>query len=234
MAEQQEQADTETNAAETHTEAKDGQVDLKAALEKAEAERKKLEQALSRQGRELGELRQLTDSILKEGAVKKEEPVDFFADPDKAVNQKIAQSPQIKELVKSANEAKQAAAILHLKANYPDYQEIVASDEFQSWIEKSKVRKVLFNAAHSNYDIDAAEELLGTWKERKQLLTKTKEEAETETKTKLKDAKVDTGNSGVSGKKVYSRVDLMKLKTTDPDKYNSLNVVQLYAEGRVK
>lgn len=229
-----ETVDTNANDAETQNEAKDGQQDLKSALEKAETERKKLEQALSRQGHELGELRKLTDSILKDQGSKKEEPVDFFADPDKAVNQRIAQSPQIKELMKSANEAKQAAAVLHLKATHPDYQEIVNSDDFQGWVNKSKVRQALLQAAHSHYDIDAAEELLGNWKERKQLLTKTKEDVEAETKTKLKDAKVDTGNSGVSGKKVYSRVDLMKLKTQDPDKYNSLNVVQLYSEGRVK
>lgn len=236
MTEKVEQADDQVDAEETQNETKNGQQqDLKAALEKAETERKKLEQALSKQGYELGELRKLTDSILKDGiSQKKEEPVDFFADPDKAVNQKIAASPQIKELMKSANEAKQAAAILHLKSEHPDYQVIVASDEFQSWIDKSKVRKALFQAAHSHYDIDAAEELLSTWKERQGFLKKAKDDVEEETKTKLKDAKVDTGNSGVSGKKVYSRIELMRLKTSDPDKYNSLNVVKLYQEGRVK
>ena len=227
-------ADNNADVAETkQDEAKDGQ-DLKSALVKAEAERKRLEQALSKQGYELGELRKLTDKILTDQLGKKEEPVDFFADPDKAVNQKIAASPQIKELMKSANEAKQAAAILHLKTSHPDYQEIVTSEEFQGWIGKSKVRQALFQAAHSHYDIDAAEELLSNWKERKQLFSKAKEEQAEETKAKLKEAKVDTGNSGVSGKKVYSRLDLMRLKTTDPDKYKSLNVAQLYAEGRVK
>lgn len=234
MTEEVQDADNNADVVEKQDEAKDGP-DLKAALAKAEKERSKLEQALSKQGYELGELRKLTDKILTDQlGGKKEEPVDFFADPDKAVDKKIAGSPALQEAIKRANEAKQAAAQLHLMSAYPDYKEVVASDEFQSWIGKSKVRQALFNAAHSHYDIDAAEELLSTWKERTQLLAKKKEEVVEETKSKLKDAKVDTGNSGVSGKKVYSRIELMELKTKNPDKYRSLNVTQLYAEGRVK
>ena len=49
-------------------------------------------------------------------------------------------------------------------------------------------------------------------------------------------AGVDVGGSGESSRKVYRRADLIRLKMTDPQRYESLSdeIMAAYAEGRVK
>jgi hypothetical protein len=52
----------------------------------------------------------------------------------------------------------------------------------------------------------------------------------------LKAAAVDVGGSGESSKKVYRRADLIRLKMTDPSRYEALQpeIMAAYAENRVK
>jgi hypothetical protein len=52
----------------------------------------------------------------------------------------------------------------------------------------------------------------------------------------MKAAQVDVGGSGESSKRVYRRADLIRLKMTDPARYESLSdeIMQAYADGRVK
>jgi hypothetical protein len=54
--------------------------------------------------------------------------------------------------------------------------------------------------------------------------------------TALKSVSVDTGGSGESGKKVYRRADLIRLKMTDPQRYDALSddITRAYQEGRVR
>lgn len=196
-----------------------------------------LEQSLSRQGYELGELRKVTDKILlSQVDATPDEPVDFFTDPDKAVDQRIAKSPKLQEIDNLTMQLRQQAMIGQLKTEHPDYKEIVEDENFQNWVASSKVRVRLFQEADKGYEIDSANELLSTWKERQSI--KNTGEAEANVKNDkekaLKAARVDTGTSTVNSKKVYSRLDLMRLRTTDPTAYKSLDVTKLYAEGRVK
>ena len=61
-------------------------------------------------------------------------------------------------------------------------------------------------------------------------------DAESNRKNSLKAASVDVGGSGESGKRTYRRADLIRLKMTDPDRYEALSaeIMQAYADGRVK
>ena len=216
-----------------------GQDDISAKYEATVREKKSLEQALSRQGYELGELRKLTDKVLLnqlENTKKTDEPIDYFVDPDRAVDHRIANNPKLQQIESLANELKKQALVASLKNSHPDFEEVVSDEGFQEWVSASKVRQRLFQEADRDYDIDAGQELLDNWKER-QSLRKTGEAEANQKNDKdkaLKSAKVDTGTSSVSSKKVYSRLDLMRLKTSDPDGYRSLNVSALYAQGRVK
>lgn len=208
---------------------------LQEALSKAQAEKLTLERALTRQGHELGEQRKLIDRVLLTQVQPKEEKADFFANPDLAVDQRIASNPAIQALAHNAENLKKQTMVSTLKAKHPDYQEVVKNDDFQKWVGESRVRTDLFLRADKGYDFDCADELLGTWKDR-QTIAKTaqaQEQSKQSTDEALKTAKVNTGNAGVAGKKNFSRMDLMRLKTSDPEKYNSLNVSQLYAQGRV-
>ena len=91
-----------------------------------------------------------------------------------------------------------------------------------------------------SYDFDSANELLTTWKER-QMISKTKEVNADKKSKRTVAMKAGEGVSRASGestagKKIYRRADLIRLKTTDPTRYDNLadEIYQAYAEGRVK
>jgi hypothetical protein len=99
-------------------------------------------------------------------------------------------------------------------------------------------------AQANNYDVDAAMELLGNYKSIKGYQeqkankaddTLKKVDSEARTKT-LKAAGVQQGGSGELSKPVYRRNDLIRLRMTDPERYNGMqdDIMQAYAEGRVK
>jgi hypothetical protein len=126
-----------------------------------------------------------------------------------------------------------------LEKAHPDFKDVVTSPDFQEWIEGSKIRQRLFKEADA-YDYDSADELLTIWKER-QMISKTKEvEAEKETtrKAALKTGKgvSRTSSESTAGKKIYRRADLIRLKQTDPNRYDSLadEIFSAYQDGRVK
>jgi len=64
----------------------------------------------------------------------------------------------------------------------------------------------------------------------------TEDAGEATRKQNLKTAQVDVGGSGESSKRVYRRADLIRLKMTDPGRYEMLSdeIMKAYAEGRVK
>ena len=93
-----------------------------------------LEKELGRKGQEIGELRQLTDQILKqqvttqtETAVEKEvEEVDFFDDPNKAVSKAIENHPKFREFEEQQKVQSARATTQQLEAAHPDYSESTA------------------------------------------------------------------------------------------------------------
>ena len=203
-----------------------------------------LEKELGRKGQEIGELRKLTDSYLQSQlspqsqTTTNTEEVDFYENPEQAVRQIIDNHPRFRE----SEQNKQQQADLtaqQLEKAHPDFQEVISDGGFQEWINGSKVRQRLYKEADS-YDFDAANELLTNWKER-QMISKTKEVNESK-KTK-RDVAIKTGEgvsraSGEStaGKKIYRRADLIRLKQTDPNRYDTLaeEIFSAYQDGRVK
>lgn len=216
----------------------------KSSVEIAEAY-ENLEKELGRKGQEIGELRKLTDSYLQSQISSQSqqtttsEPADFYDNPEEAVRQIIDNHPRFKEFSEQTQQQQAALTAQQLEKAHPDFQEVITDGGFQEWINGSKVRQRLYKEADS-YDFDAANELLTTWKER-QMISKTKEVNESK-KTK-RDVAMKTGEgvsraSGEStaGKKIYRRADLIRLKQTDPKRYESLadEIFEAYAEGRVK
>ena len=216
----------------------------KSSTEIAEAY-ENLEKELGRKGQEIGELRKLTDSYLQSQISTQSqqtttsEPADFYDNPEEAVRQIIDNHPRFKEFSEQNKQQQAALTAQQLEKAHPDFQQVITDGGFQEWINGSKVRQRLYKEADS-YDFDAANELLTNWKER-QMISKTKEVNESK-KTK-RDTAIKTGEgvsraSGEStaGKKIYRRADLIRLKQTDPQRYQSLadEIYQAYAEGRVK
>jgi len=79
--------------------------------------------------------------------------------------------------------------------------------------------------------------LLSTYKQLRGVKSKQTEQAgETARKQNMKAAQVDVGGTGESSKRVYRRADLIRLKMTEPDRYDALSeeIIKAYQEGRVK
>ena len=203
------------------------------------------ERAIGKQGSEVGELRRIVDDFVKAQTVTQkqqapevEEEVDFFTDPEKAIAKAISKHPKVQQAEQMAVRTAQAEIVAALKTNHPDYTEIIKDASFAEWIGKSKVRQELFARADRNYDYDAANELLSTWKERKQVVAQSQAVEQVQRKQAVKSA--STGSSKGSGepasKKTYRRSDIIELMQRDPDRYQALapEIMQAYAEGRVK
>jgi ribosomal protein S18 len=201
------------------------------------------ERALGRQGSEVGELRRIVDNFIqsqtsKQQAQESSEEIDFFADPEKAINRAIASHPKIREAEQVTSSLKKQEALARVQAQHPDMQEIATSPEFMEWVQKSKVRQELLVRADQGFDFDAADELLSTFKERKQIITNAKSMEQVERKQAVKSAStgVAKGSSEPSKGKIYRRADIINLMMNNPDRYQALQseIMAAYAAGRVK
>lgn len=206
------------------------------------------EKEKSRLGNEIGELRKLSDQLLqiqlseKQKKEVQQQPqltdVDFFADPQNAVNAAIQNHPVVNQLKQAEMQLKQQSALAEMKNKHPDFIDVAQDPDFQQWVGNSKVRQRLFMEANA-YDVDSADELFSTWKERKQLRTTADAEAKEKAKrdTDLKAARTTSGSAADSAsKKTFRRADLIRLQIENPSRYLELlpEIRQAYSEGRVK
>lgn len=207
------------------------------------------EKLIGRQAQEVGEVRKLADDLIKQqlntnkqdtqpSSVDNE--IDYFADPDKAVNHAVENNPVVRQLKEQADQQAKAQAAAQLQSKYPNFQEIVSSDDFGNWIKSSKVRLDLFAKAN-NFDLDSAEELLETYTALKGIKAKQADDTlvkgeETKRNQQLRSAAVQKGGTGEVSKPVYKRVDLIRLRMQDPARYNDMQdeIMQAYNEGRVR
>jgi hypothetical protein len=205
------------------------------------------EKALGRQGSEVGELRRIVDDFVKSQSIKQlqqqqaPEPideVDFFADPQKAIERAIERHPKVREAEVVARSMKQAEAVAKLKSEHPDFMEVVTDPSFQEWVGKSRVRQELLVRADQAFDVDAASELLGSFKERKQMVQQTMQTEKVARQQALKQGSTGAvkGSGESASKKIYRRQDIIDLMQRDPDRYQALQpeIMRAYAEKRVR
>lgn len=199
------------------------------------------EKLIERQGREVGEVRKLADELIKSQltpkvAPEKPEEIDFFADPQEATRRMIENNPRVIAAENYARQVQTEQTKQQFARIHPDATQIVRDADFQNWIGASKVRQKLFAQADA-YDLEAADELLSTYKELRSVKQRKVDEVDTAVREQsLKAAAVDTGGSGESGRKIYRRADLIRLKMRDPVKYESMSddILEAYRTGRVK
>ena len=204
------------------------------------------EKAISRQGQEVGEIRKLADELIKSQLQKRpEEPepvkeVDFFENPQEAIRRAVETNPQVVAANQYAVQAQREMAKQKLQQLHPDFGAILQDAEFGKWIQASPIRSELLQKADA-YNVSAAHELFSTFKELKavktpQVTQQVSEVEKTARNQAIQAAAVDTGGSGESGRKVYRRADLIRLKMTDPSRYDAMNdeILAAYREGRVK
>jgi hypothetical protein len=202
------------------------------------------EKLIGKQAQEVGEVRKLADELIKQNLagkpqpIKEEEPeVDFFENPQAAVRKTVDNHPDVLAARQAGQEFKKMQIQQKLAQEHPDFGQIVQDPDFANWVKSSPVRIGLYAKADGEFDYDSANELLSTYKQLRGVKAKqTSEAGETQRKSNLKAATVDVGGTGESGKRVYRRADLIRLKMTDPNRYDALSdeIMAAYAEGRVK
>ena len=202
------------------------------------------EKLLGKQSSEVGELRKIVDDFVKtqleakNSPQEKDEEFDIFDDPDRYIENKLANHPKIKEAEELSRSMKQAETYNKLQANHPDFQDIIQDGKFGEWVAASKVRTELYQRADQKFDYDSADELLSLWKERQNIVAETGKMQDADRKRQLKAASTGTaqGSAERSSRKIYRRADIIKLMQTDPNRYQDMaaEIRQAYAEGRVK
>jgi hypothetical protein len=202
------------------------------------------EKLIGKQAQEVGEVRKLADELIKQNLgsrqqqTRQEEPeVDFFENPQKAVQRTVDNHPDVQAAKQATLEMRRAQVQQRLAQEHPDFGEIAKEQDFANWVKSSPVRLRIFEQADAGYDYDSANELLSTYKQLRSVKQKqNSDEGEVTRKQNLKAVGVDVGGSGESSKKVYRRADLIRLKMQDPDRYDALSqeIMTAYQEGRVR
>ena len=203
------------------------------------------EKLIGKQAQEVGEVRKLADELIRQNLTVKQqqqtrdvEPeIDFFENPQKAVQRTVDSHPDILAARQATLEMKRAQIQQKLAQEHPDFGDIAKNEDFANWVKSSPVRIDLFKKADAEFDYDSANELLSTYKELRSVKQKqTSNAGEATRKQNLKAAGVDVGGSGETSKRVYRRADLIRLKMQDPSRYEALSdeIMQAYQEGRVK
>lgn len=197
---------------------------------------------IGQQGSEVGELRRIVDDfILKQSTKEAPEPaeeVDFFSDPDKAVESKISNHPLIKEMQETSLRTKQDQSKQALLNKHPDAAQIVQDSQFIEWVRGSEIRRELLTRADQQFDTSAADELFSTWKQMRQITQSAVDSEKNSRKEAIKKASTGgaKGSSEAPSKKIYRRQDIIELMKTNPQRYIAMEpeIRQAYLEKRVR
>lgn len=203
------------------------------------------EKMIGRQAQEVHEVRSLADQLLKRQlesdnkvqTVESTPEVDFFENPQDSIKRAIENNPAVLEAKQANLELKRMKTAQQLASKHPDFGSIANDTGFQEWVKASPIRLSLYAKADAEFDFSSADELLSTYKELKQVRNNNVQETGKKQQAQaLRAAGVDTSGSGEVAKKVYRRADLIRLKMTDPDRYELLQpeIMAAYAQGRVK
>ena len=213
------------------------------SLEEVVKMHQEAEKLIGKQAQEVGEVRKLADELIKQNLSSKQQPiekepeVDFFENPQEAVRRTVDNHPDVLAASQAGQEFKKMQIQQKLAQEHPDFGQIAQDTDFVNWVKSSPIRLGLYAKADGEFDYDSANELLSTYKQLRGIKAKqTTDAGETQRKSNLKAASVDVGGSGESGKRVYRRADLIRLKMTDPDRYEQLSgeIMQAYQDGRVR
>lgn len=204
-----------------------------------------LEKRLGEQSSEVGELRKAFDDMVKSSMAAQQKPqepeqeIDFFADPEAAVRKAIENHPTLKQTQEVALQMARAQSLAALQSAHPDMKEILSDKQFQEWVGKSKYRQQMYLEADQQYNFEAANELLSTYKEIKGVVKQTQRVEKVAQKNEVKKASTGSSRSnpeGQSTRKTYRRRDIIELMNRDPKRYEALlpEIMKAYQEGRVK
>lgn len=208
-----------------------------------------LEKEFGRKNNEVGELRKLTDDFLKQQLETPTEQVtgsnvdldDLLENPSDVISKIASKATDsrisaLEDQLKQARVAEQKAGF---ESKHEDWQDVLNSGDFQSWIKDSPVRQNMFQQANDKYDYAMADELFNLYRDLRGVAKETAEgKAVTKRKKALRNTSGAVGGTGEVSRKVFKRADLVRLKQTNPTKYNEPSfqkeILLAYSEGRVR
>lgn len=199
----------------------------------------------ARRSNEVGELRKIVDEYIvaeanksraAESAPEPEEEIDYWTDPQAAIEQAIRNNPEIKSAQQAAAEIKRHQSVSELQKRHPDIQKVVSSQKFMEWVQQSPIRVQLYQNANQGYDLAAADELVTTFKAIHGAPKADKPAPDRQAEVK----KVDTGSKRAaaadsSRKKKLSRAELIRKRVEDPEWYEAHadEILKAYQEKRL-
>lgn len=166
-----------------------------------------LERLSGKQAHELGEMRKLSDQLLKERPKEKSYTKDDFTE-DKirhTIQSMVAEAvaPAIEGVTRVRDETSRDK----LQTAHPDYADLTRDPAFQDWVKASKARTAMWVAA-TDGEIDYAIELFDTYKQLNAEGARQKREELAAATATTRGGSRDSANKG---KKTYSRIELMKM-----------------------
>ena len=209
-----------------------------------------LETAYGRQANDLGTQRKLTDRLLDlkrtdDLSQNSTEPL-----PEVSSTELLDNPTQALEGYLGAREQRMAAetearlsgiestlAQERFTAKHPNYESIANSPEFAAWVNLSTLRtRTAQNAIDGDYQ--AASELLDEYQLSAAHATPKDNPLEEARQAGLTSSQASPDSAAQSGKKVYRRADLIRLKLEKPEVYSDpgfqTEILEAYAQGRVK
>lgn len=209
------------------------------------------EKLIGRQAQEVGEVRRLADELIL-SRMQPQQPaqaapsdeiddVDFFANPKESIAKAVANHPAVRQALAATQSYGKQEAKRTVFEKHPDALDITTSEDFHKFVSATPVRRKLWEAADRSFNVEAADELLTTFKElhgvhKKEERDEQQQHFKDVNKQALRDASVSVGGVGSTGKKTYRRADLIELQMRDPNRYEDLQpeIMAAYREGRVK
>lgn len=200
-----------------------------------------LETAYGRQGNTMGELRQLADQLImsqkKDPEPEDPKPLtveDLLADPDKSLNDVIANHPKVKEAAKVKESMDAATAQKALAAAHADYEQIMQDPRFEAYLKEHPDMAQIAYMGNMTYQPSLVAHVLDVYKAQ----TAHAQGNNTSTEEAFRKASVETRpnpSEGGERKQYYRRSDLLRLRSENPDKYDSMytEIARAYKEGRV-
>ena len=211
------------------------------------------EKLAGRHSQEVGELRKAVDDFILAQTQKDEQAqlvqqqqqpddtddeVDFFVDPQKAIERAVSKHPDVMEARKLSRDFKRTTSLAMLKQKHPDVEALLTNDKFHAWVKESPVRQKLFKQGDEEYDFAAVDELFTNFKAANPTPAKPAPAKPQHDRKAVTAASTGnpTGSSEKRSKKVYRRADVIRLKQTDPARYEALQpeLMKAYREGRVR
>ena len=195
-----------------------------------------LESEFGRRNNEVGDMRKTLDDILKQQLAGNTDETEEDEDLT-AVEKALAKSPTLAKVQNNLVEQSRNAARSEFDKVHPDAQKVISSKAFVKWVTDSDVRTNQFSGANAGYDYDTISEMIGTYTELSSVRKESNAKKRNGTMKALETPNANGGESGAgqTKRKVFKLSDLMKLRDTNPARYEKLGPVinKAYAEGRV-